>query len=225
VECGYSDVRCEIHKTDLSRKTINGTFSFSGTPEQKETTLRIVFVRIGRVAHVPDNLAAEFPKLSRLWIEWSEIPIVKNKFFGPQFRRIKELALNDDKISMIEDGAFQNLPNLIWIYLNENKIKTLGAKLFQNNVKLKVISLYTNKIKSIAPETFQNLNELGYVHLTGNECVYQYFGCRNCKTKIDHTELNSDLLLCYENHKKSMDLLNEGENNFLKCTLHYHLLY
>jgi hypothetical protein len=81
---------------------------------------------------------------------------------------------------------------------------------------LERIELGGNKIKIIAPGTFRNLNQFTIVALEHNECIDKQFGCWgwNCKKKFYYTELNSDLLPCYENHKKSLDLLNEGENNF-----------
>jgi hypothetical protein len=44
-----------------------------------------------------------------------------------------------------------------------------------------------------------------------NECVDKDIGCWICDKKIDHRELKRDLQNCYDNHKKSFDLLNEGE--------------
>jgi Leucine-rich repeat (LRR) protein len=213
-DAGYG---CKVRNVDLSKKTLSDKFSFTGTQEEKKNATWIWFQGIGRVTHVPQNLREEFPKLSRLWIEWSEIPIVKNNLLGPQFSRIEKLNLYLNKIQIVEDGAFQHLHNLVKIYLHKNQIQSLSAGVFQNNRKLKGIWMRKNKIKMIAPETFQHLNQLKYVELEENDCVDNWIGCWGCNTKIDQTELNSDLHACYENHKKSSDLLNEGENkNFMK---------
>ncbi len=216
MECNYDDrfsgLQCHIKSVDLSKKNINEKFSFSGTKEEKENAIKIQFQEIGRVAHLPQNLVEEFPKLTQLSIQRSEIPIVKNNLLGPQFSQIKELHLESNQIKIIEDGAFKHLPNLEEVSLYDNKFKSLGAKVFENNSKLKVIWLQGNKIKIIAPETFRNLNQLKSIDFEGNECVGNEIGCFYCDTKIDHTELNRDLHACYENHKKSSDFLNEGEN-------------
>jgi Leucine-rich repeat (LRR) protein len=226
VKCDYrdyygdGDYRCDVRNVDLSKKTANEKFSFSGTQEQKKKATLIGFQESGRVAHVPQNLDEEFPKLTRLWISNSEIPIVKNNLLGPQFSWIKELWLRKDKIQIVEEEAFKHLYNLEWIYLHYNKIQSLSPKVFLNNRKLKEIRLYSNKIKIISPETFQHLNQLKSVELRWNFCVDKEIGCYICDTKIDHTKLNRDLHACYENHKKSSDLLNEGENkNFMKIIL------
>jgi Leucine-rich repeat (LRR) protein len=226
LECDYGYYRdyygvdyycCDVDKVDLSKKTSSEKFTFSGTQEQKKNTTVIRFWEFGRVAHVPQNLVEEFPKLTDLWIEDSEIPIVRNNLLGPQFSWIETLSLEKNKIQIVEKEAFKHLPNLEEISLSDNQIQSLGAGVFQNNSKLKVIDLYGNKIKIIAPETFQHLNQLEWVNLERNDCVNKVIGCLVCDTKIDHTELNSDLHACYENHKKSSDLLNEGETkNFMK---------
>jgi hypothetical protein len=220
VECYYYrnyGSRCDVGNVDLSKKTLSKKISFTGTQEQKKNTTRIWFQQSGRVAHVPQNLAEEFPKLTELWITDSEIPIVKNNLLGPQFSWIELLDLRKNKIQIVEEQAFKHLNNLVVIQLHRNQIQSLGAKVFQNNRKLKKIWIFNNKIKMISPETFRHLNQLEFVYLELNDCVDKQIGCQWCDTKIDHTELNLDLHACYENHKKSSDLLNEGENkNFMK---------
>jgi Leucine-rich repeat (LRR) protein len=222
LECDYSgdyDYGCEFRNVDLSKKTLNEKLSFTGIQEQKKNATLIQFQESGRVAHVPQNLREEFPNLTVLSITNSEIPIVKNNLFGPQFSWIKDLELFHNKIQIVEEEAFKHLHNLVWIGLYQNQIKSLSAKVFQNNRELKVIRIHDNKIKIISPETFQNLNKLEFVGLERNDCVNKHIGCSIwfCDTKTVHTELNRDLHACYENHKKSSDSLNEGENkNFMK---------
>jgi hypothetical protein len=222
VECDYNyfgdgSGYCTVLNVDLSKKTVNEKFSFTGSQEQKKTAPAIQFQESGRVAHVPQNLREVFPNLTKLWITESEIPIVKNNLLGPEFSWIEKLNLQENNIQIVEEGAFKHLHNLEWISLSGNQIQSLRAKVFQNNRKLKEIRLDDNKIKMISPETFQHLNQLTDVDLNWNDCVDRDIGCLDCDTKTDHTELNRDLHACYENHKKSSDLLNEGENkNFMK---------
>jgi hypothetical protein len=138
---------------------------------------------------------------------------VKNSLLGPQFSQIEKLALFESQIKFIEDGAFQHLHNLEEISLYQNEIQSLSGGIFENNQKLKWINLWKNNIKKIAPETFRNLNQLTWNDLDGNDCIDKEIGCQYCE-KIDHTKLNRELQNCYENHKKSSDLLNEGKKIF-----------
>jgi Leucine-rich repeat (LRR) protein len=216
VECDFLDRSdgsvCNVRNVDLSKSTFNEKFSFSGSPEQKKNTSWIWFQESGRVAHVPRNLAEEFKMLTQLWIVFSETPIVKNSMFGPEFSWIKKLTLTQNQIKLIEERAFEHLINLVVINLQDNEIQSLAAGLFEHNRKLELTVLPGNKIKIVDPQVFQNLNQLREVDLGQNDCVNKHFGCQFCDTKIDHTELNRELQNCYENHKNSLDLLDEGEN-------------
>jgi Leucine-rich repeat (LRR) protein len=212
----YNSSSCKVEDVDLSKKTSNEKFSFSVSPERKKIVLLFEFDGIGRVAHVPGNVVEEFPNMTQFHIMRSAIPIVKNGLLGPQFGQIKSLDLRRNQIKIIEDQAFQHLHNLERIFLFQNKIQSLSEEIFKNNPKLKWISLEDNNIKMVAPETFRNLNQLLHVELMGNMCCKNDIGCLGCNRKLDHTELNRELQNCYENHKKSSDLLNEGEIFFIK---------
>jgi Leucine-rich repeat (LRR) protein len=207
---------CKIGHADLSLKTIGASFIFSATLEQNQFTEWIWFDSIGRVAHLPRILIKEFPKLYKLWIMDSDIPILKNNFFKPEFSKLRHLELSGNRIQIIEKNAFRHLPDLGWIYLQRNEIRSLPAKLFKKIRKLRVIELGSNKIKVIPPDTFKNLNQLEEVDLGRNECITQKFGCyhRGCSSNFDYTELERSLQPCYENHDKSLNLLNKGEYKY-----------
>jgi hypothetical protein len=222
LDCEYHDYyydRCEVERADLSMKTIGTSFTFSGTQEQIQTTTQIIFKRSGRVAHLPRNLFQEFPNLNELEIYFSDIPILQNDFFKPEHNKLQELALFRDKIKIIEGNAFALLINLERISLEQNEIKSLPENLFQNNHKLIEIYLQKNKIKIIAPGSFKNLNQLTGVKLEGNECFARGFGCWNCNGElINVTVLDHLLQPCYENHDKSLNLLNKGAHkNIVKA--------
>jgi Leucine-rich repeat (LRR) protein len=204
-----------------NRRRTRGIFRFDSSSKIIEVssayTTKVYFIKIGRVAHLPRNMVEEFPKLTDLSIEDSDIPIVGNNLCGPQFSQIEILYLGECGIHTIKDGAFENLINLKKINLFNNKIRSLGAKVFQKNQKLERIGLDRNKIKILAPGIFRDLNQLISVNLTGNDgCTDKEIGCLECDSKIDHTELNSELLPCYENRKKSLDFLNEGEKKTVR---------
>lgn len=203
---------CKVDSVDLTTKTIGETITFSGSREDKERTTDVQFWNSGRVAHLPLAVLQEFPKLNKLTIDSSEIPIVKGNLLGPQFSQIEELFLSKNKIRMVEEQAFVNLANLLEIRLNDNEIQSLSQKLFESNHKLRHIYLENNQIRMIDPRTFENLNQLVVLDFWENECFNQYVGCRDCDTKINHTVLDHNLQTCYENHKRSSDLLDVGES-------------
>ncbi len=214
VKCKYNShsFGCYCEAEDATDKSL--TFSFPATQEQKEKTILISFSKVGRVTHLPETLLEEFPKLTLFSIKFSRIPIMRNNLLGSQFSQVERLWLHDNKIEMIEEQTFVYLPNLWWIDLSWNEIQTLSQKVFQKNHKLKYIWLSWNFIKRIEPGTFRNLNQLEVFYLWGNECVDQTIGCMGCdpEEKIDQKVLDEELLHCYDEHNKSLKLLNDGEN-------------
>ncbi len=182
--------RCLVQSADLSLKTIDTNFTFSATQERKQKTTRIRFWGGGRVAHLPRNLFKELPKLDGLEISDSDIPILRNNFFNPEFNKLRKLALWMDKIRIIQENAFEHLVNL------------------------ERINLQSNRIKMIAPGTFKNLNQLTGVFLSYNKCTDDDIGCMDCDKKLNRTELDLKLQPCFDNYKTSLNLLNEGENIF-----------
>jgi Leucine-rich repeat (LRR) protein len=200
----FGEIFCHVENVDLTNQTIVDSFTFHGTLEEKERTNAIDFNRSGRVAHLPQNLVCEFPKLKILKIQHSEIPIVKRDFFGAQLSWIERLGLNSNGIKIIANKTFDHLTNLWSIDLSENGIQKLDRNLFENNQKLLWIWLSGNKIKMISPDIFQNLSELRLVVLQRNECVDQFVGCWLCEPKINRTELDSELQNCYDNYMDDM---------------------
>jgi Leucine-rich repeat (LRR) protein len=132
----------------------------------------------------------------------SKIPILKKNLFGPEFHQIQELYLPNNGIKIIEKNAFTHLPNLVLIDLSGNQIQSLNHELFANNLNLRKIDLRKNQLRA--------------VELAGNECINRNFGCSLC-AKIGPTELNRDpeLMHCFQNYQKNLNLLSEGENLFL----------
>jgi hypothetical protein len=181
---------CTVYNVDLSLKTIGANFTFIGSQKQKQAITEIRFRNIGRVAHLPRNLFEELPKLDELTIWASDIPILRNNFFKPEFNKLRGLELRDGKIRIIQEYAFEHLTNLEWIDLERNRIKM------------------------IAPGTFKNLNQLTALFLWSNECTDDGIGCLDCVEKLNQTELDRKLQPCFENYKTSSNLLNEGENTF-----------
>jgi hypothetical protein len=215
LECSFDifgQEGCFINNADLSMKTIGASFTFSTTYQEKQRKEAIIFAQIGKVDHLPRNLLEEFPYTKQLAIFASDVPVLRNNFFKPEFSKLRKINFNWNKMRTVEERAFAHLTNLEEIGLFSNEIKSLPAKLFQNNRKLEKIHLERNKIKMIHPDTFKNMNQLKELKLNGNECIDLGIGCYHRGCPIHSS---SELQRCYENYKISTNLLNEGENNFV----------
>ncbi len=167
------------------------------------TVYSIEFRLSGKVAHLPLNLEAVFPNLIDFRIQDSDIPILRNNLFGPQFYWIEHLYLQNNGIQMIEDSAFAELTDLVELDLSQNKLKRLSKNLFQSNTKLHLIDLRDNQINVIEPQTFEGLNDLKMFYASGNECADHTDCIINC-------DLDKSLRKCYENYGKALKSLKRG---------------
>ncbi|XP_048388587.1 SLIT and NTRK-like protein 6 [Stegostoma tigrinum] len=78
------------------------------------------------------------------------------------------LHLGNNRITLIEDGAFANLTNLHKIYLNGNGIVRLTKEMFIGLQCLQYLYLEHNTIKEILPGTFSVLPQLKVLYLNNN---------------------------------------------------------
>jgi hypothetical protein len=212
LNCTYSnlyfgDEHCEIENIDLSKTTIGASFKFSPTENEKTRTTGIEFQASGKVAHLPQNLKQVFPNLVGFWLEQSDIPILRNNLFGPQFKWIVFLYLDKNGIQMIEENAFAQLTNLFAIRLGHNKLKSLNINLFKSNPKLEWILIANNQINMIERDTFRHLHKLHNLDLSGNECIDKYFYSLEGKM---NRKLGQPLAKCYVNHQSSLGSLKRG---------------
>ncbi len=211
MNCTFDFDNCEVSEADLSKKSIDKIYKFSGSRTEKEAATGVRFLKSNKVVHIPLNIFQEFSNLIEFSIWNSGIQTLRNDLFRPEFSKIEELSLVDNGIAIIEENAFLHLTSLEVINLEHNKIQSLSNKFFEKNLKLSEISLRGNKIRIIEPQTFKNLNRLSRLDLKINDCVHQIAGLWNFDTKIDHAELNRELKNCYDNYHTNLDFLNEGE--------------
>ncbi len=207
--CDYDKTgeKCKIDKLDLSKSTFGTNFTLPGSKYQK-TVQFIEFWSSGKVAHLPLNLEQVFPKLEHFRIQDSDIPILRNNLFGPQFYWIEHLYLRNNGIRMIEDNAFTELTDLVELDLSQNKLKSLSKNLFQSNPKLYLIDLSDNQINVIEPQIFKHLYRLQMVDARGNDCNDDTSCIANC-------DLDKSLRRCYENYGKALKSLNRGMYYFI----------
>ncbi len=216
LKCEYKDDSCTVHPEGLlSKRTIGESFTISGSQNEKKDTCHAAFSRMGKVAHLPTEIYKEFPKLVKLSIEWSEIPLLKKNMFKPAFKKIRELSLSNNGIQLIEQEAFKHLTNLIVLKLDHNQIKTLDQKLFLHNLKLEEIDLSHNSLSRIDPQTFDKLTQLKAVNFMSSDltCV-QYVS-----ETFSYMDLNSRrrgpltrrLRMCHDDYREKWGWMTEGE--------------
>lgn len=87
--------------------------------------------------------------------------------------KLDKLKLQNDGITGIEAGAFQNVPVLRDVRISYNKIKTIKKGVF-NYLNVKLLNLQHNGIETIENGAFDNMPELTILELDIN-------GNNNCR--------------------------------------------
>lgn len=190
-----SNQYCEITVADLSSSQKSNTFSFSGTPAEKEATKTVYFFLSPKTEFIPLDIFREFPSVNGLVITSSNLPVLKNDLFSSEFAKIEYLHLGSNKIKSIEPEAFKELVNLKWLALFDNNIEVLDSELFKTNTKLEFISFNANKISRINSNLFKGLSSLKNIDFEDNVCFNQEIGCPTCS--ITQSELNQKLSSCF----------------------------
>ncbi|KAL7863690.1 hypothetical protein SRHO_G00126740 [Serrasalmus rhombeus] len=85
-----------------------------------------------------------------------------------EYSSLELLHLGNNRIAIIQDGAFENLTSLRRLYLNGNYIESLSQSLFAGLQSLQYLYLEYNIIKDILPNTFNSLHNLQLLFLNNN---------------------------------------------------------
>lgn len=78
------------------------------------------------------------------------------------------LSFYSNKISVIEDNAFEGLSKLFSLDLQNNELKIIHRKTFSGLDELHVLNLYSNQIETIEDFSFEHLTKLEHLTLHRN---------------------------------------------------------
>ena len=67
---------------------------------------------------------------------------------------LDKLALNRNRISVIEVGAFEGLDNITELRLDDNRLSELTQDMFQGIQRLQTLQLSRNLISTIRPRVY-----------------------------------------------------------------------
>lgn len=92
--------------------------------------------------------------------------VKKNQLLG--YISLNLLDLGGNNIKVIDNGTFQNLTELRWLYLDKNYLDTLLAEMFMGLVNLEYLSLEYNDIQLIVAGAFSHMPNLRVLFLNNN---------------------------------------------------------
>ncbi|XP_076821886.1 uncharacterized protein LOC143468498 isoform X2 [Clavelina lepadiformis] len=67
--------------------------------------------------------------------------------------------LSDNYITTVNDSAFSNCKNLMWLYLHNNRISSIAPDAFNGAAKLSRLTLSANKLTTIPGNVFSNIGQ------------------------------------------------------------------
>nr|CAD7400216.1 unnamed protein product [Timema cristinae] len=111
---------------------------------------------------------------TELLLNDNEIGRIKSDGLFGRLPNLQKLDLRRNKVTGIEENAFEGTSRLVELILSENKIREVHNKMFLGLTNLKVLSLYENQITCVMPGSFDFLISLHTLNLLSNP-----FNC-NC---------------------------------------------
>lgn len=104
------------------------------------------------------------------------------------------LNLQENRINVIHDQAFQDLVQLENFYLNDNLLSDLPGLAFKGLTRLKMLNLGGNQLTNVSNTWFSDLVELEVLYLDRNQLVYIEEGTFENLTSLITLHLNSNNL-------------------------------
>lgn len=117
--------------------------------------------------YLPAYIGTKFPNLKDVSVTRCGLTVVRD-FFFENMRRLQNLLLVENKISIIEPRAFTDLVKVKSLDMKGNLIETLDGRLFNRMIKLESLDLVENKIAIITPLAFSGLVKLKSLDMQGN---------------------------------------------------------
>ncbi|XP_026151810.1 nyctalopin [Mastacembelus armatus] len=131
--------------------------------------------------------------LTHIYLERNKIEAVAyNSLLG--LGSLRYLNLQENRINVIHDQAFQDLVQLENFYLNDNLLSDLPRLAFKGLSRLKMLNLGGNQLTNVSKTWFSDLVELEILYLDRNQLVYIEEGSFENLTSLITLHLNSNNL-------------------------------
>ncbi|XP_053169036.1 nyctalopin isoform X2 [Hemicordylus capensis] len=131
--------------------------------------------------------------LTRVYLEKNRIEAVAyNSLLG--LTRLKYLNLQDNRINVIHDRAFQDCQKIEYLYLNDNLFSDLPENSFDGLRHLKMLNLGGNFLRNVSNTWFRDQFELEVLYLDRNRISYIEEGAFENLTSLVSLHLNSNNL-------------------------------
>ena len=128
----------------------------------------ILYVQNQQMLFLPFEMHKIFIKLNVIIVENSLLTTLsKHDLEG--LKDLKNISITGNNISMIGEGAFDDVPQLEVLILSSNNIQSLPSKLFGKLKNLQVLKLSDNKLKRFAAEVLPPKSVIKEFNIENNE--------------------------------------------------------
>jgi len=149
LSCSYRNNDSGGYTCDLTIQNPNGLNNFASiggthmTGKSNNDVRRVVRAAGSNTTNIPSIICEKFQ--SSIYIELYEIGI-----------------------QMIDEKAFKNCKELLYLYLSGNRITKIDEKAFVENLELNSLHLYRNQLSALSENVFKNQHKLTYLALYSN---------------------------------------------------------
>ncbi|XP_067109212.1 carboxypeptidase N subunit 2 [Osmerus mordax] len=127
--------------------------------------MRELYLDGNKISDLPHGIFSNLTKLEVLSLRGNLITNVSHRTFPFS---LKELNLNNNKLSELSFNPFTSLTALTQLYLSSNRLHELPVDLLRNLTALQVVDLSDNQLTSLPEEIFMELSDIKVVHLHNN---------------------------------------------------------
>ena len=141
------------------------------------------------ITSITDGWLAEASLLESLWLNVNKIRVLPTGFLDGASSSLKLVHLQQNSISYVPDGLFDNISSLIDLDLSGNRITVLRVGLFDNNPSLVALALQDNALSSIPVQLLPSGTPAiaAAVNAPGGFLASEQVGLRGCTMRDNGT--------------------------------------
>ncbi|RWS27852.1 leucine-rich repeats and immunoglobulin-like domains protein 3 [Leptotrombidium deliense] len=132
--------------------------------------LNVLIVHHNNISTLLNSSLDVYRNLKYLDLSSNRVTNIPPDFFNSS--TLLTLHLTNNKLSVIEKGAFDSLPELEKLKLGKNRLSSFPKDLFRKLSKLKDLDLTRNKLRQIEGLTFLGLDKLQNLKIKRNQLTY-----------------------------------------------------
>ncbi len=153
--------------------TTSGTYErsyccLSEVPRDIPATVDHVWLRGNSIRSVPAAVFSHLTRCKELYMQSNKISALDDKGITGLVS-LTTLDLSDNKIPFLQAGLFTELKNLLVLILNRNRISTIYEQAFHGLWSLESLYLPGNKVSVLQPGLFKGLYNLTRIRLDNNQ--------------------------------------------------------